>query len=148
MGGNVAISNGPLSNGAGLSSVAHRYHTVITLQNGNHSPINETMQRVPSPFEKLSETNLYIRGLSADTTDQDLQKMCEKFGTIVSTKAIIDNETNKCKGYGFVDFESTDSARKAVEKLQADGKLVQMAKVIATKQEEDPTNIYFSNLPD
>ena len=28
--------------------------------------------------------------------------------------------------------ESTDSARKAVEKLQADGKLVQMAKVIAT----------------
>ena len=30
--------------------------------------------------------------------------MCEKFGTIVSTKAIIDNETNKCKGYGFVDF--------------------------------------------
>jgi len=114
------------------------------LQNGNHSPINETMQRVPSPFEKLSETNLYIRGLSADTTDQDLQKMCEKFGTIVSTKAIIDNETNKCKGYGFVDFESTDSARKAVEKLQADGKLVQMAK----KQEEDPTNIYFSNLPD
>ena len=30
--------------------------------------------------------------------------MCEKFGNIVSTKAIIDNETNKCKGYGFVDF--------------------------------------------
>ena len=29
-------------------------------------------------------------------------------------------------------LESTDSARKAVEKLQADGKLVQMAKVIAT----------------
>lgn len=112
------------------------------------SPINDTMQRETSPFEKLSETNLYIRGLSADTTDLDLQKMCEKFGTIVSTKAIIDNETNKCKGYGFVDFESTDSARKAVEKLQADGKLVQMAKVIATKQEEDPTNIYFSNLPD
>jgi len=102
------------------------------------------MQREASPFEKLSETNLYIRGLSADTTDLDLQKMCEKFGTIVSTKAIIDNETNKCKGYGFVDFDSTDSARKAVEKLQADGKLVQMAK----KQEEDPTNIYFSNLPD
>ena len=35
---------------------------------GNHSPINETMQRVPSPFEKLSETNLYIRGLSADVS--------------------------------------------------------------------------------
>ena len=32
------------------------------------SPINETMQREASPFEKLSETNLYIRGLSADVS--------------------------------------------------------------------------------
>lgn len=108
-------------------------------QIGNASPTQE--HRLP---EKLSETNLYIRGLSAETTDQDLHKMCEKFGKIVSTKAIVDNETSKCKGYGFVDFENPDSARKAVDKLQAEGKLVQMAK----KQEEDPTNIYFSNLPD
>ena len=33
------------------------------------SPINDTMQRETSPFEKLSETNLYIRGLSADVSD-------------------------------------------------------------------------------
>ena len=32
--------------------------------------------------------------------------MCEKFGKIVSTKAIVDNETSKCKGYGFVDFDN------------------------------------------
>lgn len=35
------------------------------------SPINETMQREASPFEKLSETNLYIRGLSADVSTCD-----------------------------------------------------------------------------
>jgi RNA recognition motif-containing protein len=109
-----------------------------------HTASNNDKHGGPVPLEKLSETNLYIRGLLPDTTDLDLQKMGQKFGKIVSTKAIIDNETNKCKGYGFVDFESTDSAKKAVEQLHADGKLVQMAK----KQEEDSTNIYFSNLPD
>jgi len=107
---------------------------------GNASPT----QHEHRLHEKLSETNLYIRGLGAETTDQELHKMCEKFGKIVSTKAIIDNETGKCKGYGFVDFENPDSAQKAVQKLTNEGKLVQMAK----KQEEDPTNIYFSNLPD
>jgi RNA recognition motif-containing protein len=124
---------------------------IMPIQSASNSykhggPVDDSTcyRRVSAPLEKLSETNLYIRGLLADTTDLDLQKMSEKFGKIVSTKAIIDNETNKCKGYGFVDFESTDSAKKAVEQLHADGKLVQMAK----KQEEDKTNIYFSNLPD
>jgi RNA recognition motif-containing protein len=107
---------------------------------GNASPTHHEQNH----REKLSETNLYIRGLSADTTDAKLHQMCERFGKIVSTKAIIDNETTKCKGYGFVDFELPEAAQKAVQKLTSEGHLVQMAK----KQEEDPTNIYFSNLPD
>lgn len=110
---------------------------------GNASPTHVD-NRFPAGPEKLSDTNLYIRGLRPETTDQDLHKMCEVFGKIVSTKAIIDNETGKCKGYGFVDFEHAGNAAKAVLALSADGQLVQMAK----KQEEDPTNIYFSNLPD
>ena len=40
--------------------------------------------------------------------------------------------------------ESTDSARKAVEKLQADGKLVQMAKVIATVKSNFRVLLVFS----
>ena len=38
--------------------------------------------------------------------------------------------------------DSTDSARKAVEKLQADGKLVQMAKVIATVMKNSKLVLY------
>ncbi|PIO53177.1 hypothetical protein TELCIR_25498, partial [Teladorsagia circumcincta] len=34
----------------------------------------------------LSSTNLYIRGLSPSTTDEDLRKMCAQYGTITSTK--------------------------------------------------------------
>ncbi|MEQ2298702.1 RNA binding motif, single stranded interacting protein 3, partial [Ameca splendens] len=48
--------------------------------------------------EQLSKTNLYIRGLPPGTTDQDLIKLCQPYGKIVSTKAILDKNTNQCKG--------------------------------------------------
>uniref|UniRef100_UPI00358FCA7B RNA-binding motif, single-stranded-interacting protein 3-like isoform X5 n=1 Tax=Myxine glutinosa TaxID=7769 RepID=UPI00358FCA7B len=93
--------------------------------------------------EQLSKTNLYIRGLPPGTTDQDLIKLCQQYGKIVSTKAILDKNTNQCKGYGFVDFDSPAAAQKAVAALKANGVQAQMAK----QQEQDPTNLYISNLP-
>ncbi|XP_055252190.1 RNA-binding motif, single-stranded-interacting protein 2 isoform X2 [Moschus berezovskii] len=93
--------------------------------------------------DQLSKTNLYIRGLQPSTTDQDLVKLCQSYGKIVSTKAILDKTTNKCKGYGFVDFDSPSAAQKAVTALKASGVQAQMAK----QQEQDPTNLYISNLP-
>ncbi|XP_037947910.1 protein alan shepard-like [Teleopsis dalmanni] len=51
--------------------------------------------------EQLSKTNLYIRGLQQGTTDKDLVSMCAQYGTIISTKAILDKTTNKCKGIFF-----------------------------------------------
>lgn len=53
-----------------------------------------------------------------------------RFGTIISTKAILDKNTNKCKGYGFVDFDSPSAAESAVKALQLQGIQAQMAKVI------------------
>uniref|UniRef100_A0A671P4Y4 RNA-binding motif, single-stranded-interacting protein 1-like n=1 Tax=Sinocyclocheilus anshuiensis TaxID=1608454 RepID=A0A671P4Y4_9TELE len=94
-------------------------------------------------WEQLSKTNLYIRGLLPTTTDHDLVKLCQPYGKIVSTKAILDKTTNKCKGYGFVDFDSPAAAQKAVSALKTSGVQAQMAK----QQEQDPTNLYISNLP-
>ncbi|XP_038209617.1 protein alan shepard isoform X2 [Zerene cesonia] len=104
--------------------------------------------------EQLSRTNLYIRGLNQNTTDKDLVQMCQMYGNIISTKAILDKNTNKCKGYGFVDFETIASAEAAVKGLQAKGVQAQMAKVgiwflrrLNRQQEQDPTNLYMANLP-
>ncbi|RZF46893.1 hypothetical protein LSTR_LSTR014369 [Laodelphax striatellus] len=64
--------------------------------------------------------------------------------------------TNKCRGYGFVDFESGACAEQAVKSLVAKGVQAQMAKVGITQtrgiythsqQEQDPTNLYIANLP-
>ncbi|KAL2104268.1 hypothetical protein ACEWY4_001136 [Coilia grayii] len=91
-----------------------------------------------SSADQLSKTNLYIRGLHPGTTDQDLVKLCQPYGKIVSTKAILDKTTNKCKGYGFVDFDSPASAQKAVTALRASGVQAQMAKQEATFQHKEP----------
>ncbi|XP_051879513.1 RNA-binding motif, single-stranded-interacting protein 1 isoform X3 [Pristis pectinata] len=109
----------------------------LTTSNNNSSGSNN------AGWEQLSKTNLYIRGLPPGTTDQDLVKLCQPYGKIVSTKAILDKTTNKCKGYGFVDFDSPAAAQKAVATLKGNGVQAQMAK----QQEQDPTNLYISNLP-
>ncbi|KAL1285021.1 RNA-binding motif,single-stranded-interacting protein [Trichinella pseudospiralis] len=96
-----------------------------------------------SPREHLSQTNLYIRGLARNTSDRDLYNMCQQYGKIVSTKAILDKATNLCKGYGFVDFDTPEAAEQAVKTLTEQGYLAQMAK----QQEQDPTNLYLANLP-
>lgn len=44
-------------------------------------------------------------------------------------KAIIDKQTNKCKGFGFIDFETTEDAKMAIAKLQNLGYVAQLAKV-------------------
>lgn len=93
--------------------------------------------------EKLSKTNLYIRGLGSDFNDRKLNDLCKRFGQIVSTKAIMHKQSFVCKGYGFVDFSSEEEAKRAVIELQKEGIPAQMAR----QQEQDLTNIYISNLP-
>ncbi|XP_050439956.1 protein alan shepard isoform X3 [Adelges cooleyi] len=126
-----------------------------SLQSSNQpttsSPSSEC-QSAATAQQQLSKTNLYIRGLNQNTTDKDLIAMCSQYGNIISTKAILDKNTNKC--YGFVDFESGTCADAAVKGLQAKGVQAQMAKVgipvqrrAATQQEQDPTNLYIANLP-
>jgi RNA recognition motif len=50
-------------------------------------------------YNPKGTTNVYIRGLRPETTDEDLLRMVRNYGQIVSTKAIIDTQTKSCKGH-------------------------------------------------
>jgi hypothetical protein len=50
-------------------------------------------------YNPKGTTNVYIRGLRPETTDEDLLHMVMQYGNIISTKAIIDTQTKSCKGY-------------------------------------------------
>ncbi|XP_058478494.1 RNA-binding motif, single-stranded-interacting protein 1 isoform X2 [Solea solea] len=123
--------------------VAPSSHPMAPPSPSTNSSTNNSSSSSTAGCDQLSKTNLYIRGLSPSTTDHDLVKLCQPYGKIVSTKAILDKTTNKCKGYGFVDFDSPAAAQKAVAALKTTGVQAQMAK----QQEQDPTNLYISNLP-
>lgn len=94
---------------------------------------------------QLSDTNLYIKNLPPEYSDKDLAALVEGCGKIKSMKAIIDKQTNKCKGFGFIDFESHEDARSAISELQKKGYTAQLAKS-SQQQEQDETNLYFANL--
>ncbi|XP_037035435.1 protein alan shepard isoform X7 [Bradysia coprophila] len=140
---NSSSSSNTGSQSGTLSTSLSNTNTNTTMGPNGTSQVQET----------LSKTNLYIRGLQQCTTDKDLVIMCQQYGTIISTKAILDKTTNKC--YGFVDFESAACAEGAVKGLQSKGIQAQMAKVgiwmlhrpAIQQQEQDPTNLYIANLP-
>lgn len=139
---NPSASKSPMSNNDTNASKSNR---INNNSNNNYRNAHQQHNHQHELFnsENLSRTNLYIRGLEANTTDSDLYELCKKFGNIVSTKAILDKLTNKCKGYGFVDFQNSVAAELAVTELSKQGIWAHMAK----QQEADPTNLYIANLP-
>lgn len=61
--------------------------------------------------------NIYIGNLSYRVKESDLQQVMEDYGTVVSTKLIIDRDTRRSKGFAFVEMANDDEARKAIEEL-------------------------------
>jgi RNA recognition motif-containing protein len=99
------------------------------------------------------QTNIYIRGLPPTFSGDDLTDLCGQFGRIVSVKAVLDPDSQRCRGYGFIDFESPQAASQALESINQEGVFeAEMAKEIRGRStdrhlEQDPTNLYLANLP-
>lgn len=62
-------------------------------------------------------TNLYVGNLPFSTTDQELGELFANYGEVVSAKVIMDRETNRSRGFGFVEMADADQAQQAVENL-------------------------------
>jgi RNA recognition motif-containing protein len=60
---------------------------------------------------------LFVGNLSWKTTEDDLKKHFEKIGAVVSARIIFDSLTGKSKGFGFVEMEDADAAKRAIEEL-------------------------------
>ena len=59
-------------------------------------------------------SKLYVGGLAWATTDESLGAAFAPFGKVVSAKVVKDRETNRSRGFGFVEFETEAEADKAV----------------------------------
>lgn len=61
--------------------------------------------------------NLFVAGLSYDTTSDALNKHFSEIGTVTSAQVIMDKYTNQSKGFGFVEMATDEEAKTAMDKL-------------------------------
>ncbi len=62
-------------------------------------------------------TKLFVGSLSYSVGDDQLKEAFEAAGTVVSAKVIIDRDTGRSKGFGFVEMASEEEAQAAIELL-------------------------------
>jgi len=60
---------------------------------------------------------LYVGNLSYNTGDTDLQQLFAACGTVASAQIIMDRETGRSKGFGFVEMGTDEEASAAIASL-------------------------------
>ncbi|KAK5165986.1 Protein phosphatase PP2A regulatory subunit B [Oleoguttula sp. CCFEE 6159] len=81
---------------------------------GHHIPKKDRM----SKFEEMKAnfTNIYVKNIDLETTDDEFRDMFEKHGAVTSA-SLAHDEFGKSRGFGFVNYINHEDANKAVEAL-------------------------------
>ncbi|CAO2654650.1 Nn.00g113830.m01.CDS01 [Neocucurbitaria sp. VM-36] len=111
-----------------------------------HKPLDRSLEN------KTGETNVYIRGLLPETTDEMLHAWGKRFGDIQSSKSIIDLKSNLCKGFGFIKYHNFEDAEDCIRGFHYLGYEVSFAREsfyskLKKFADECNTNLYVSNIP-
>ncbi|MEA5005070.1 hypothetical protein SDC9_181578 [bioreactor metagenome] len=71
--------------------------------------------------------NIFISNLSYSVKDADLNQLFSEYGEISSAKVIMDRETGRSRGFGFVEMPDEAAGQKAINELNGceyDGKVI------------------------
>jgi RNA recognition motif-containing protein len=69
--------------------------------------------------------NLYVGNLSFDTTSDDLQEAFAQYGSVTSAQVIMDRDTGRSRGFGFVEMASgAPEAIKALDGSELQGRTI------------------------
>jgi RNA recognition motif-containing protein len=60
---------------------------------------------------------LYVGNLSYDMNDSDLRSLFEQHGSVTSAQVVMDRDTGRSKGFGFVEMGSEQDAQSAINAL-------------------------------
>jgi RNA recognition motif-containing protein len=63
------------------------------------------------------EMNIYVGNLSFDTAEEDLRRAFENFGQVSGVNIIMDRETGRSRGFGFVEMPSKEEGEAAIAGL-------------------------------
>lgn len=60
---------------------------------------------------------LYVGNLSYSVRDEDLQQQFSSFGNVQSAKVMMERDTGRSKGFGFVEMSTSQEAEEAIRGL-------------------------------
>lgn len=72
---------------------------------------------------------LFVGNLSWNTSENDLRNEAESYGQVDEVRIILDRETGRSRGFGFVTFSERDDALDAMEKMNGkefDGRVLKV----------------------
>ncbi|KAG5126256.1 hypothetical protein JHK82_027091 [Glycine max] len=135
------------------------YVAIRAMKLKNNSYLNGKVIRVmwshPDPSARKSgRGNVFVKNLAGSIDNAGLHDLFQKYGNILSSKVVMSGD-GKSKGYGFVQFESEESANNAIEKLNGStvgdkqiyvGKFVRKGDRILPGYDAKYTNLYIKNL--
>jgi RNA recognition motif-containing protein len=61
--------------------------------------------------------NIFVGNLAFSTTDQDLRQLFEQYGAVDKINIIIDRDTGRSRGFGFVEMPESQAAKAAIQGL-------------------------------
>ncbi|KAM6575210.1 hypothetical protein CsatA_023537 [Cannabis sativa] len=97
--------------------------------------------------EVIETSRLFIRNLPYTATEEELEELFSKFGTVSEVHVVIDKDTKRPKGFAFVNYSHLEFATRALEELDNSifqGRLLHVMRakqrVSSEKQEHDVAN--------
>ena len=81
--------------------------------------------------------NIYVANIPFKASEQDLKGLFEEHGEVSSSKIIMDKETQRSRGFGFIEMADDTAARQAISKLNGSNFLGKELVVNEARPKED-----------
>ncbi|NCC66344.1 MAG: RNA-binding protein [Spirochaetia bacterium] len=82
---------------------------------------------------------IYVGNMSYQTTEESLHSLFAQYGDVLSARIIFDRDTNRPKGFAFVEMDQDDAAVAAISALdgyEMDGRNLKVNEAIAKERTE------------
>ncbi len=82
--------------------------------------------------------NIYVGNLDFKVNEDDLKRVFEEYGNVISAKIISDKFSGRSKGFGFVEMDDESAAKEAINDLN--GSVLEKREIVVNEAKPRKTN--------